>query len=100
MVIKIDSSKHAGHYDGEIVTDEGGANALIKLENRAKPIMFHKGFIRAEKYSEAWKTLQKTKRDFQTPTENTAPEEVQPVSKRTRSKTTPVLASLKSLINM
>ena len=100
VIIKIDNSKHAGHYEGEIVTDEGGANALIKLENRAKPIMFHKGFIRAEKYSEAWKTLQKTNRDFQKPTEKTIAEEIQPVSKRTRSKTTPVLASLNALINM
>ena len=62
--------------------------------------MFHKGFIRAEKYSEAWKTLQKTNRDFQKPTEKTIAEEIQPVSKRTRSKTTPVLASLNALINM
>ena len=53
--IRTDNSKHATCMSGEIVADKGGATALIKLQNRSKPLLFHKGHIYAEKYSEAWK---------------------------------------------
>ena len=100
--IKSDNSKFASHYEGEIVEDHGGATALIKLENRKKPLLFHKGHIYAEKYSDAWKLLNKTTRDFSEmkPTAVKTDEPSQPIAKRTRSKRNDVLASLTSLLKM
>ena len=75
---------------------------MIKLDTRKKPLLFHKGHIYAEKYSDAWKLLNKTTRDFtEMKTVPTEKEEfIEPVAKRTRSKGNGVLASIKSLLNM
>ena len=100
--IKSDNSKFSSHYEGEIVEDQGGATAMVKLDNRKRPLLFHKGHIYAKKYSDAWKLLNKTTRDFtemqSVPVEK---EEItEPVAKRTRSKQNGVLASIKSLLDM
>ena len=75
---------------------------MIKLDNRKKPLLFHKGHIYAKKYSDAWKVLNKTTRDF-TQMESVPVEKqeiIEPVAKRTRSKGNGVLASIQSLLNM
>ena len=88
--IRVDNSKHAGHYSGEIVEDNGGTSALIKLDNRAKPLKFHKGHIHTEKYSDAWKLLHKTDRDFSSMKKDIALEKddkpTEPIASRTRAK--------------
>jgi hypothetical protein len=64
FIIRSDNSKNAASLEGEIVEDEGGATALVKLDNRSRPIPIHKGMLFAPKYSDAWKVLHKTTRDF------------------------------------
>ena len=89
FVIRSDNSKNAISLEGEIVEDEGGATALVKLDNRAKPIPIHKGMLFAPKYSEPWKLLNNTDRDFSQleKVDEAAAHEVEPISKRLRSKT-------------
>ena len=97
--IKADNSKFAGHLDGEILEDSGGATAFIKLDNRFKPLLFHKGHIHAKKHSEAWKTLNKTNRDFTRITIDAEDEPVEePIAKRTRRQTNNVIQTLAALL--
>ena len=64
IFIRPDNSKNAKSLNGIIVEDSGGATALIKLDNRSRPLPFHKGMIFVKKLSNAWKRLHKTDRDF------------------------------------
>ena len=91
VVVRVDNTKHAGNMSAEIVSDEGGATATVKLDNRSRPIQFHKGMIFTEKLSPAWKRLYKTNRDFskfqhiKTPN-NEASDKDEPIATRLRSK--------------
>ena len=91
IFIRPDNSKHAATMTGEVVTDEGGATLLVQLENRAKPIPVHKGMVYARKYSDAWKLLNNTNRDFHemvpTKPRRECEEQYTPVATRTRSRT-------------
>ena len=49
---------------GEVFSDTGGATLVVKLQNRSKPISVHKGMVFVKKYSDAWKLLNDTNRDF------------------------------------
>ena len=54
-----------------------------------KPLLFHKGHIYAKKYSEAWKILNKTQRDFSDFKQDTGSAHIEtdePVAARLRSK--------------
>ena len=62
--IRSDNSKHAHSLEGVVQADNGGATLVVKLLNRMKPIPVHKGMVFVKKYSEAWKLLNKTERDF------------------------------------
>ena len=90
IFIRPDNSKNAVSMKGEVVSDSGGATLVVKLQNRAKPIPVHKGMVFAKKYSEAWKLLNGTNRDFhQIATKSVHFEEPDtsiPVSANTRSK--------------
>ena len=89
--------------NGTILEDSGGATVLVKLKNRFKPILFHKGHIYAEKYSDAWKTLNKTSRnfeDFVRTKERSLVDKEQPVAKRTRSKNASIFSTLLALNNL
>ena len=88
--IRSDNSKNAIGLKGIVVEDSGGATALVKLENRPNPISIHKGMLFAKKYSDAWKQLHGTNRDFsefKNKTSESEPENVEPVACRLRSKT-------------
>ena len=49
---------------GTIISDKGGATAIIKLDGRHKPIPFHKAMLYAPKLSPEWSRLNGTQRDF------------------------------------
>ena len=97
--LRPDNSKNAKSMKGTIVEDKGGATALIKLQNRPKPLLFHKGHIYASKYSDAWKILNKTQRDFSDFKQNVRTTEIEtdePVASRLRSKNQ-IMNTLKAL---
>jgi len=64
IFVRPDNTKNATSMKGEVIEDGGNSSVLVKLENRMKPIRIHKGMVFAEKYSEAWKTLNETNRNF------------------------------------
>ena len=98
--IKLDNSKNAGFYEGEIIQDDGGSSALVKLENRKRPILYHKGHIHAVKHSDAWKILYKTDRKFDSEDKAITPVEIaDPISSRTRSKDRNLIGALSYLIH-
>ena len=71
--------------------DKGGATAIVKLDNRSRPIPFHKGMIFVKKLSPAWKRLHKTSRDFsemhQNHYKNKADQQAhEPIARRLRSR--------------
>ena len=84
------TQKTATSLEGEIVEDEGGATALVKLDNRSRPIPIHKGMLFAPKYSDAWKVLHKTTRDFTEFTKDCSTDlqtpEDKPISSRLRKR--------------
>jgi len=88
--IRPDNSKNAIGLKGSVVVDDGGATLMVKLENRSNPISIHKGMLFAHKYSDAWKMLNGTDRDFsefKNKNSEPKPEVVEPVAHRLRSKT-------------
>ena len=91
IFIRPDNSKNASSMLGEVVTDTGGATLIVKLQNRSKPIPVHKGMVFVKKYSDAWKLLNSTNRDFHemiTKSVSFQDDEIRvPVSANTRSKT-------------
>ena len=64
VYIRPDNSKNASSLMGTVLEDNGGATLIIKLENRARPLPVHKGMVFAKKYSDAWKLLNNSTRDF------------------------------------
>ena len=49
---------------GEVISDEGGASLIVKLENRNTNSSIHKGMIFVKKHSDAWKHLNNTSRNW------------------------------------
>ena len=64
IYIRPDNSKNASSLRGTVVTDNGGATLIVQLDNRARPLPVHKGMVFTKKYSDAWKLLNGTNRDF------------------------------------
>ena len=74
---------------GEVIRDEGGATAVIKLDGRAKPLPFHKGMLYAKKLSPEWCRLTGATRDFsnlRTKRNQQKSQVTEPISKRLRSR--------------
>ena len=90
IFIRPDNSKNAISMTGEVVSDTGGATLVVKLQNRSKPLSVHKGMVFVQKYSDAWKLLNDTNRDFHEMINRSVSREDSetyiPVSANTRSK--------------
>ena len=91
VYVRPDNSKNAVSLQGDIFEDNGGATLVVKLDNRSRPIPVHKGMVFVKKYSEAWKLLNATNRDFHEMANKSVrfvDDEIRvPVSANTRSKT-------------
>ena len=89
LAIKIENTKNSSPMFGEVIRDEGGATAVIKLEGRAKPLPFHKGMLYAKKLSPEWCRLTGATRDFsnfRTQRKHQKQQVIEPISKRLRSR--------------
>ena len=64
LQIRADNNKNAKPLYGEIVEDQGGATAVLKLDGRHKPLPFHKGMLFAKKLSPEWRRLTGATRSF------------------------------------
>ena len=95
IFIRPDNSKNALSMLGEVFSDTGGATLVVKLQNRSKPISVHKGMVFVKKYSDAWKLLNDTNRDFhEMMNRSVSFEDIEdhvPVSANTRSKAKEIL---------
>ena len=90
LAVKIENTKHSKPMFGTIISDKGGATAIIKLDGRHKPIPFHKAMLYAPKLSPEWSRLNGTQRDFSDfrPKQSDAEsiDSQEPVASRLRSK--------------
>ena len=87
IYLRSDNSKNASTLEGEVLKDDGGSAALIKLDNRSRPLNFHKGHIFVKKHTPAWEEITGNKGIKVTlETVSEISEEESPVAERTRNK--------------